>query len=542
LYDELFSAELAFVWGVFFANGSCGSYECSSTKYIKYTWTINKADNKLLERCMDILKKHETNMDFKILDTMKSSHVNKLVAKQYSKHLEHKGDIKRFVEKYRELFYDNRKYKKIPDIILNAPFEFRQAFFMGYYAGDGRKQDPALTITNKGAIGSAGIFYLMRSLGYKVSVTTREDKPDTYKLTGSTPKEKFRKIINAVKKIIPMKGQEGGYIYDIQTGNHHFAAGVGQLVVHNSNYIIFPHLKTAQENWDYAIHVANEVTKLFPKPIELEFEMEIYWRFFILTKKRYMYKKCGRDGIVENKIGKKGVLLARRDNSAFIRNSYSSVIMSVFNKVSRDEILNYIVDEINRLCSHFYSYRDFVVTKSIGSHGGCQVVPFVNEKGQKKGKMGDYTVPLLSNDEKERKRQFKLKECEDAKTYYIRCLPAVVQLAERMRQRGQRVDPGTRLEYVISENGGHKAKQYIKVEDAGYFGRHSSVLKLDYMYYLKLMTNPFDDVLNVLYDKDDNSEYRFVKDFVLNQYKFRFKIREKMLEELKDLFAPRIVI
>ena len=308
----------------------------------------------------------------------------------------------------------------------------------------------------------------------------------------------------------------------------------------DSNYIIFPKLKTAEENWDYAEHVASEVTKMFPAPIKLEFEEEIYWRFFILTKKRYMYKKCYRDGVVDQKIGKKGVLLARRDNSMFIRNAYEELIMMVFNRATREEILYYVIDILNKLCSHFYSYRDFVVTKSIGSHGGGQVVPFINEKGKKKGKMGDYTVPLLSTEDKEMKRQFKLKNCNNKKDYYIHCLPAVVQLAERMRQRGQRVDPGTRLEYVISSQGGHKAKQYVKVEDATYFGQHSSVLKLDYMYYLKLMGNPFDDVLNILYDRDDGSKYKFKKDLVLNQYKYRLRVRTKVLEDLTELFHPKI--
>jgi DNA polymerase elongation subunit (family B) len=308
----------------------------------------------------------------------------------------------------------------------------------------------------------------------------------------------------------------------------------------DSNYIVFPHLETAAENWDHAIHVATEVTKMFPAPICLEFENEIYWRFFILTKKRYMYKKCMRDGVVDEKIGKKGVLLARRDNSIFIRNAYETLIMMVFNRKTREEILFYIIDIINKLCSHFYSYKDFIVTKSIGSHGGGQVVPFINEKGQKKGKMGDYTVPLLSTEPKERERQFKLKNCNNAKDYYTHCLPAVVQLAERMRQRGQRVDPGTRLEYVISDQGGHKAKQYVKVEDAIYFSQHSSVLKLDYMYYMKLMANPFDDVLNVLYNVDDGSKNAFQKDFVLKQYKFRLNVRTKVLNELKDLIAPSV--
>lgn len=308
----------------------------------------------------------------------------------------------------------------------------------------------------------------------------------------------------------------------------------------DSNYIVFPHLKTPKENWDYALHVAAEVTKMFPAPICLEFENEIYWRFFILTKKRYMYKKCLRDGVVDEKIGKKGVLLARRDNSMFIRNAYETLIMMVFNRKTREEILFYVIDTINKLCSHFYSYKEFIVTKSIGSHGGGQVVPFINEKGQKKGKMGDYTVPLLSNEETERKRQFKLKNCNNSKDYYTHCLPAVVQLAERMRQRGQRVDPGTRLEYVISEQGGHKAKQYVKVEDAIYFGQHSSVLKLDYMYYLKLMANPFDDVLKVLYNTNDGSKNAFQKDFVLNQYKYRLNVRTKVLEELKNLLEPTV--
>lgn len=309
----------------------------------------------------------------------------------------------------------------------------------------------------------------------------------------------------------------------------------------DSNYIVFPLLKTAAEIWDYSEHVAKEVTKLFPSPIKLAFEQQIYWRFFILTKKRYMYKRCLRDGIVEEEIGKKGVLLARRDNSTFIKQTYESLIMMIFNNVGRDEVLNYIIEIINNLCSHFYSFKDFIVTKSVGSHGSGEVVSFINDKGKKKGKMGDYIVPLLSGEEKERKRQLRLKNCHTEKEYYIHCLPAVVQLAERMRCRGQRVQEGTRLEYVISSQGGHKAKQYIKVEDAIYFGTHSSVLKLDYMYYLKLIGNPFDDVLNILYNKEDLHHYKFQKNFVLNQYNYRCKFRAKVLEELTSLFNPKLL-
>ena len=335
-----------------------------------------------------------------------------------------------------------------------------------------------------------------------------------------------RKNISIVSKVIPEKF--GGKLVYGDT---------------DSNYVVFPHLQTAEENWDYAIHVSKEVSKLFPSPIKLEFENAIYWRFFILTKKRYMYQKCGRDGIIEDHIGKKGVLLARRDNSMFIRIIYEKVINMIFDKQHRDEILSYIIDEINNLCSHFYSYKDFVVTKSVSDHGDGKVISFIDEKGKKKGKMGSYTVPLLSTEEKERKRQFKLKECSNEKEYYLRCLPAVVQLAEKMRDRGQRVDSGTRLEYLITTQGGHKAKQYFKLEDVGYFSQYSSILEVDYMYYLKLMANPFDDILNTLYTKplpEDKPGRIFTKNFVLNQYKYRLNVRTKMHEQLIGLFKKYI--
>ena len=128
-------------------------------------------------------------------------------------------------------------------------------------------------------------------------------------------------------------------------------------------------------------------------------------------------------------------------------------------------------------------------------------------------------------------------------------MPSVVQLAEKMKKRGNRVDSGTRLEYVITTQGGHKAKQYVKVEDATYFGRFSSTLKLDYMYYLKLITNPLDDIFNILYQKDENKTptyggkpRKFIKNFVLNQYNYRLKIRTKVHDELLLLFNPRLIL
>ena len=305
----------------------------------------------------------------------------------------------------------------------------------------------------------------------------------------------------------------------------------------DSNYIHFPHLTGAQETWDYALYVASEVTKLFPKPIELEFEEEIYSFFFILSKKRYMYRKCLRDGVVDKKIGKKGVLLARRDNSKFIRDIYETVISKIADDISRDDILYYIINQINKLCSGVKPISDFVVTKSIGDSGGLIPEAFINEKGVKKAKVGDYTVPILSFDKKEREEQLAKKGADSVEDYYLLCLPAQVQLAERMRMRGQRVDPGTRLEYVVCDPNNHTGKQYEKIESADYLAKHKQYIDIDYMYYLKALINPLDQVLDVAY----GNEKGYKKGFIDTQYKHRWKIRHKLMEELKELFRPNLI-
>ena len=309
----------------------------------------------------------------------------------------------------------------------------------------------------------------------------------------------------------------------------------------DSNYISFPHLKTAQESWDYAEHVAAEVSKLFPKPISLAFEEAIYWQFFILTKKRYMYRACGRNGIVDKKIGKKGVLLARRDNASLIRTIYEKVIGMIFDHVPRDDILYYLIDQMNKICSNSIEYKEYIITKAVGDTNNMMLEPIPEEKG--KANIGNYKVSILPKSGTEREKQLKLKDAENEEEYYKKCLPAVVQLAEKMRNRGQRVDNGSRLEYVIIDNGIKNDKQYNKLESYDYYVSHSDVLKIDFLYYIKLLVNPIDQLINVAFDNEESNsknKYKYKKDFLLNQYDYRNKVRGKVMEQIKTIFKPEI--
>ena len=305
----------------------------------------------------------------------------------------------------------------------------------------------------------------------------------------------------------------------------------GELVYGDtdSNYVTFPGITDLEALWQHAEKVSDEVSRNFPKPMKLEFEGFIYWRFLILTRKRYMSLKCKRDGIVEHKIEKKGVLLNRRDNSNFVRKVYSDIIMKIFDKEDKDKILQDCILHINTLCAGGYNYKDFIITKSIGNVGDLKPQPIPGKT--KKVMIGDYTVDTLRKNEDEKAKQLALKKCDNEADFYLHCLPAQIQLAEKMRRRGQRVDVGSRLEYLIVTHPlGEKAKQYEKIESSEYYASHASSLDIDYMYYLKALANPLDQVLSCVFGQSN---------LILQQYKQQLAKR-KVMSQLNSLFSPDI--
>ena len=513
----------AFIMGFFFADGSCGKYKYGSC--VKYSWAINKQNRELLELCQKYMK-DLYGYEFKILETMKSSHVLKLVPI---------GSIKFFVEKFRPIFYDKNKLKIIPDFILNAAQNIRLHFFMGYYNGDGSKcrntKSKNIRFSNKGKLGSAQLYYLAKSLGYNTSIQIRQDKLDIYRISCTT--NKFRKHPYIVKKIIKLK-KVNEFVYDLETEQGNFQAGIGEIIVKNTDscYIQFPHLETAKEIWDYSVKVEDDISNLFPRPMRLAFEEKIYWKFFILTKKRYMALWCLQDGVISDQIFKRGVLIARRDNSIFIREIYKEVVMKVLYSKPKKEVVEHIITGFNKLCSSYFNYEDFIVTKSIGEISNYKIRELLPDEKKRLKRMKDLKIYCYDEVEYLKYKTFMkwLEEDPAGRIYRLKCLPAHVQLAEKMRTRGVRVDVGTRLEYLITTNGGPKARQYEKIEDPAYQQRYSNLIKIDYLYYLHLLINPLDQVLKVRYGMED---------FVKRQYKLRMQ-KYKFQEEIKNYFSPTI--
>jgi DNA polymerase elongation subunit (family B) len=248
------NTEIAQFLGMFMGDGSCGFYHCDSGD--KASFAINNASVEVINKYKNIGNKYFTDFEWKDLPTLESSGVYKLTPMNKKQEgIKTYGNLKKFVCEIRDLMYTNDSQKKVPEFILNASKDIREAFFVGLYDADGFKTNRGticedlynknLTevitdkircgsqIDQKGMVSSLGIYTLGKSLGYQVSINNRKDKVKIYRIRFCN---KTRKDPDAIKKIEEWTEPEE-YVYDLTTDNHHFHAGVGSMIVHNTDSI-----------------------------------------------------------------------------------------------------------------------------------------------------------------------------------------------------------------------------------------------------------------------------------------------------------------
>ena len=184
--------------------------------------------------------------------------------------------------------------------------------------------------------------------------------------------------------------------------------------------------------------------------------------------------------------------------------------MKVFNGIQASELIELIFNEFNLLWTGKYQPKRLVITKSVGN-------------------IDEYKVRELSEDSKKRTKRLKELNCTEEE-YREKALPAQAQLALRMGRRGIPVQPGSRLEYVITTTGGVEGRSAEMIEDITYFLDHREVLRINYLEYIRLAINPFDEIFEKIFN---------MKKVVFNHYKLKLK-KHYLLENLKTIFSPKI--
>lgn len=493
--DPTMDEEKAWVWGFFLAEGTCGVY--NNTYGRKSSWNISNQNQDFLNKAQRILRRIEPDYDFIIDPCMESSNVDKLNVRRIDKNLEE------FVTKYENLFYTKRseyikqnaatdngiRYKKVPHQILMAPNNIKYAFLQGWYDGDGSKTEYALDENNKltrgrfdikGQIGAAGLYFICSALGYKVSLSCRADKQDIYRM-GIT---KGRQVTHTDQiKVIRPLGQLDEYVYDIETENHHYAAGPGRMVVHNSVMMHLPGIKNSKECDYWGRRLSEEISGikpgkedcdgilwpdgrpgLFKSPLAMEFEKAM--RLLCFRKKKYAAYLIGKNGDFKtedvmdkhgNVIGsrlimlKKGIILARRDNPNFLRKTYTKILDLIMNRGEFNDAIDILLNAVNELYSGKVPYEDLVIIRELGANY----------------KSDSFFMKVFSDE---------------------------------LRKAGKLVNPGDRLDFLIVKDPsatllGHKMRlteQYLESLET------DTPLEIDYDYYVeKVLMNSINQLFEV---------------------------------------------
>jgi DNA polymerase elongation subunit (family B) len=364
------TVEQARVMGFFFGDGSCGDYHCESGN--KCSWALNNASMDFIQKYLELCRIAYPDLDWTYNDTLKSSGVYKITPKSKKY-----GSIVEFVRSYRSMMY-YKQCKIIPTSILNNTREVRESFWNGMYDADGDKDKHGyIRVDQKNQISSACICLLAQSLGWKTSLNTRSDKMDIYRATMTTRVQ--RKCPDSIKKIttLSLPSEENAYVYDLTTDNHHFAAGIGNMIVHNTDSVFYTFNLThtdgtpirGKQALEITIELARQVgdmaSAFLKAPHGWVYEKTLM-PFGLLQKKRYfgiLYETDPNKG----KPKSMGIVLRRRDNAPIVKDVYGGLIDILTKQQDLEAAIKFVRGSLQSLVDERVPMDKLIITKSLRS-------------------------------------------------------------------------------------------------------------------------------------------------------------------------------
>ena len=282
------------------------------------------------------------------------------------------------------------------------------------------------------------------------------------------PNYKYKRNSDYLKEKIPIDYHGGSsntkYVYDLTTENHHFAAGIGHLIVHNTDSVFFTfNLETpdgqlirGKKALEITIELAQQAGHLassfLKQPHDLEYE-KTFMPFCLLSKKRYVGMLYETD-IDKCKRKEMGIVLKRRDNAPIVKDIYGGIIDILMKKQNIDEAITFLRTSLRNIIDQKYSIHKFIISKSLRS-------------GYKNPQQIAHKV-----------------------------------LADRITQRdpGNKPQSGDRIPYLFIHNPNKTALQGEKIETPDYIQEHQ--LKIDYSHYItNQIMKPVQQLFALVLDK-----------------------------------------
>jgi len=181
-----------------------------------------------------------------------------------------------------------------------------------------------------------------------------------------------QRVVNNIQEI-----PYHGYVYDLTTENHHFAAGIGNMIVHNTDSVFFTfNLQTPEgkpirgkEALEITIELAQEAghlaSSLLKGPHDLEYE-KTFMPFCLLSKKRYVGMLYETD---PNKCKRKemGIVLKRRDNAPIVKDIYGGIIDILMKEQNINMAIQFLQNSLQNIVDEKYPMDKLIITKSLRS-------------------------------------------------------------------------------------------------------------------------------------------------------------------------------
>lgn len=318
-----------------------------------------------------------------------------------------------------------------------------------------------------------------------------------------------------VLDIIELKN-EFNYVYDLETDNHHFNAGVGEIVVHNTDSVFFnPNIikdKTGEKvkgkigtilGIFLGIWGGLTICSLLPDPMQQIYEKTLI-PFIIQGKKRYVANLYETN---PNKYYQKsmGIELKRRDNAPIVKVMCAGIIDQILNKNSAEGAYTFAVQTLQKIITGKYGMEKFIITKTLKGNSLTKEERNLLEKSKEelvvtneKYKMDKFIVDDNDVSDLDNSETDTVNETKDSKIiinknkhveipvslYANRSSIVHVVLADRIADRdpGNRPLSNDRIPYVYIETKEEPLLQGDRVESPEYIIQHK--LKIDYLFYI----------------------------------------------------------
>jgi len=189
--------------------------------------------------------------------------------------------------------------------------------------------------------------------------------------------ENIKNIDDDKIKIIEIENYSD-YVYDLTTENHHFAAGIGNMIVHNTDSVFINFTDTIKQrnpgkdlsekdllaaSIEIGEEAAAHINSHMKAPQNIEYE-KTFWPFCIFSKKRYFGNKYEFD-LNKYKQTSMGIVLKRRDNAPIVKTIYGGVIDIILNKRNVEDSKKYFKQAVKDLLDGNVDISQLVISKTV---------------------------------------------------------------------------------------------------------------------------------------------------------------------------------